>query len=182
MIGAALFALASVPGASSLSTEVVGAIYFAGSIFFTAAALEQLRTTDRGDRRDLVASVVQLIGTLLFNLNTLDAMRDSLTTEQQELLVWAPDAIGSACFLIASVLALAVVFGARFFAPARRIARLNLVGSIAFGLSATAAWIVPDTGELLDATAATSMTLLGALLFFYAAFILAVRLGDAAAA
>ena len=172
MVGSGCFALASLPGASSLSAEAVGLVYFTGSIFFTLAAFEQLRTARGGDRLDLLASGVQAVGTLLFNLDTFDAMSDSLTTDQQELLVWVPDALGSVCFLVASVVAVAVVWGDRFFAPARRVARLNLVGSIAFGASAIAAWVVPDTGELFDATVATSATLLGALCFLYAAFLL----------
>ena len=111
MVGAACFALASLPGVSSLSEEAVGLVYFTGSIFFTLAAFEQLRTARRGDRLDLLASGVQLVGTLLFNLDTLDAMRDSLSADEQRLLVWAPDALGSACFLVASVLALTAVWG-----------------------------------------------------------------------
>jgi len=52
------------------------------------------------------------------------------------------------------------------------IATINLAGSVAFGLSAIAAFVVPDTGELLNATAVNTWTLLGALCFFAAAFLL----------
>ena len=55
-----------------------------------------------------------------------------------------------------------------------------MIGSIAFGLSAIGGYIVPDTGELLDASIATSGTLVGALCFFYAAFILDRRVTSAA--
>ena len=53
------------------------------------------------------------------------------------------------------------------------IATINLAGSIAFGLSALAAFVVPNTGELLNAAAVNTWTLLGALCFFAAAFLLA---------
>ena len=53
-----------------------------------------------------------------------------------------------------------------------RSATLNLIGSLAFGVSAIAAYVVPDTDELLNASLATSTTLLGALCFLWAARIL----------
>ncbi len=172
MIGSACFALASLPGASSVAPKLVGPTYFLGSLFFTSAAFEQLRTTERGDRLDLYASLIQFVGTLFFNVSTFDGMLDSLSAQQEDLLIWVPDAAGSVCFLVASAIAMAGVWREPFFAPARRVARLNLVGSVAFGASAIAAWVVPDTGDLLDATVATSMTLLGALCFFAGASVL----------
>ena len=52
------------------------------------------------------------------------------------------------------------------------IAVINMVGSIFFMISALAAFVVPDTGDLLDAALANSGTLLGALCFFWAARLL----------
>ncbi|MBM3666945.1 MAG: hypothetical protein FJW90_05605 [Actinobacteria bacterium] len=78
--------------------------------------------------------------------------------------------LGSICFLVAGVLAEIAIWGPP--APARRSASLNRLGSIAFGVSAVAAYVVPDTDDLLDAALATSATLLGALCFFWAARIL----------
>jgi hypothetical protein len=43
MAGSACFAVASLPGSSSVSDKLVGVVYFAGSILFTTAAFEQLR-------------------------------------------------------------------------------------------------------------------------------------------
>jgi uncharacterized membrane protein YfcA len=56
--------------------------------------------------------------------------------------------------------------------PARRSATLNLIGSVFFGISALAAYVVPDTDELLNASIATSMTLAGALCFYWGARVL----------
>jgi hypothetical protein len=168
MIGSACFAVASLPAASSLSAEAVGVTYFIGSIFFTTAAFEQLRTA-RGQGTEVGAAAIQFAGTILFNLSTFGAMSDSFGG-RGDLLVWPSDAFGSGCFLVSSVLAEIAVWGP--LVPARRSATLNLVGSIAFGISAGAAYVIPDTDELLNASLATSMTLVGALCFFWAARVL----------
>jgi hypothetical protein len=173
MVGAACFAIASVPGASSLSDKADAVVYFVGSIFFTAAAAEQWRTTDANDRPDLIASAVQLAGTILFNLNTYNALDDRLSDREFDLVVWTPDAIGSICFLVASgIAAYAVRHADR---RAKWIGGLNLAGSAAFGISAIAALIVPDTKDIVNAAAATSWTLIGALCFLVAAFMLVPR-------
>jgi hypothetical protein len=173
MVGSACFALASVPGASSLSDKATGAVYFVGSIFFTAAAAEQLRTTMESDRPDLIASWVQLAGTILFNLSTYNALDDRLSDRSVDLVVWSPDALGSICFLIASGIGAWAV--RRAGRRARWIGGLNLGGSVAFGISAIAAAIVPNTGEAVNAAAATSWTLVGALGFLVAAYLLVPR-------
>jgi hypothetical protein len=172
MIGSACFAIASLPAASDLSDEAVGITYFVGSIFFTSGAIEQLRTA-HSKGLELWAAIVQFVGTLWFNVDTFDAMSDRLSSASahaQNLLVWTPDAAGSICFLVSSVLA-AIAARAEGRA-ARHIAWLNVIGSIAFGASAIAAYVVPDTGDLLDASLATSGTLIGAICFLWGAALL----------
>jgi hypothetical protein len=169
MIGSGCFAVASLPAASSVSEKVVGVVYFVGSLFFTTAAFEQLRVA-RGEGTEVWAAGIQFAGTLAFNVTTFFGMYHHFSTHTSNLLVWSPDAAGSVCFLVASVLAEIAVLHAVLLV--RRSATLNLVGSIAFGISAVAAYIVPDTDELLNAALATSMTLVGALCFLWAARIL----------
>ena len=169
MIGSGCFAVASLPAASSVSDKVVGVVYFVGSIFFTTAAFEQLRVA-RGQGAEVWAAGIQFAGTLFFNVTTFFGMYHHFSTHTSNLLVWSPDAFGSVCFLIASVLAEIAVIHAVLLV--RRSATLNLVGSVAFGISAIAAYVVPDTDELLNASLATSMTLVGALCFLWAARIL----------
>jgi hypothetical protein len=169
MTGSACFAIASLPAASSVSDEAVGVIYFIGSIFFTTAAFEQVRVA-RGQGAEVWAAGIQFAGTLAFNVTTFFGMYTHLSAKRADLLVWSPDALGSVCFLVASVLAEIAVWGP--LVPARRSATLNLVGSVAFGVSAVAAYVVPNTDELLNASLATSMTLVGALCFFWAARVL----------
>lgn len=169
MIGSACFAVASLPGASSVSDKAVGVVYFVGSIFFTTAASEQLRVA-RGEGKEVWAAGFQFAGTLFFNVTTFFGMYHHFETHTSNLLVWSPDVFGSICFLVSSVLAELAVLHAVLLV--RRSATLNLVGSIAFGISAAAAYIVPDTNELVNASLATSMTLVGALCFLWAARIL----------
>ncbi len=171
MVGSAAFALGSAPFYSELvDPSAVGVTFFAGSVFFTSAALLQFRQTPRPDRLDWWAAGVQLVGTVFFNITTFAAMNDALTTKQEDVRVWAPDALGSVCFLVASALALAAVWGRRD--TQRRIANLNLLGSVFFGIAAVASWVVPDTGELLNSEATNAFTFLGAVCFFIGAWLL----------
>lgn len=168
MIGSACFAVASLPAASSVSAVAVGVTYFVGSLFFTTAAFEQLRVA-RGAGGEVWAAGIQFVGTLLFNVSTFGGMTDALNGDSGHL-VWSTDAIGSACFLISSVLAVIAVWGP--LVPARRSATLNLVGSLAFGASAIAAYVIPNTDDVLNASLATSGTLVGAVCFYWAARVL----------
>ena len=113
---------------------------------------------------------MQFAGTLFFNVSTFAAMYHHFSTKSADLLVWSPDVFGSICFLASSVLAEIAVLHAALLV--RRSATLNLTGSVAFGISAVAAFVVPDTDHLLNASLATSTTLLGALCFLWAARVL----------
>ena len=169
MVGSACFAVASLPFAASLAHQgIVGVTYFTGSVFFTAAAFEQLRACGTL-RLEFWASSIQFAGTVFFNVNTFDAMKQGLSGHHTDLLVWAPDAIGSACFLVSSVLALPEARGHNI---ATRVAIENFAGSVAFGLSAIASYVVPNTDHAANAALATSGTLIGALLFYRAAQLL----------
>jgi drug/metabolite transporter (DMT)-like permease len=171
MVGSTAFALGSAPFYAELvEPDLVGITFFVGSIFFTTASLLQLKQTPRIDRLDWWACVVQFVGTLFFNVTTFTAMNDALSTAQEDIRVWAPDTLGSACFLVASGLALAAVWGRR--GPDRRIAWLNMLGSVFFGIAAVASWVVPDTGELLNTEATNTFTFLGAVCFFVGAWLM----------
>jgi hypothetical protein len=194
MIGSALFAVGS--GSALLGTSWAGSggsVFFVGSLFFTSAAyLQLLEVVNEPDalskRRPSIslwrwephkigwwAVVVQLLGTLLFNMNTFEAMQ-TLSPIDQDRLVWAPDAIGSICFLAASYLAYAEICHRWIRAQPRNIswwvAVINLLGSAAFGISAAASVVVIQTGELLSAYASNLWTLVGAVCFFVGAYLL----------
>jgi len=204
MIGSACFAGAAAPGLSSVApASVLGAVFFAGSLFFTSAAYLQYvqsinaaRTPGGPPGRRLLAwqpgridwwaCAIQLAGTVWFNINTFDALRVGLTTRQQNLRIWTPDMIGSVCFLVASWLALAEVCHGRWCV--RRgdvswsVAAINLLGSVFFMFAALAAFVRPATGDLLSASIANGGTFLGALCFFWGARLLLVEMAGADAA
>jgi len=185
MVGSACFAIASLPGfAARAEATAVGVTYFAGSIFFTSAALLQHLQTVRARgvagslrRLETWATAVQLVGTVFFNVTTGAALNDTLDTQQAIRRVWAPDAIGSVCFLVASYLAILVVRRDRHPGDEldRRIAWFNMVGSVFFGISAITSYILPSTGEILDAEATNAFTFLGAVCFFAGARLVAVE-------
>ena len=94
---------------------------------------------------------MQLVGTVFFNVTTLAAIDASLNATQAHRLVWVPDVVGSICFLVASGLAWFEVSHGWWSWDVRslswRIAALNLLGSVAFGVSAVASKVVSTTGE-----------------------------------
>jgi hypothetical protein len=195
MVGSACFALGAVPGYVSLvGLGADGVTFFVGSIFFTsAAALQYLEAVNAAPglapertgtrfvsweprRIDWLASSIQLIGTVFFNISTFRAMLDGFAAGSDDLLSWRPDALGSVCFLVASWLAFAEAgHGWVSWRPQDlgwAIAALNLAGSIFFGISAIGAFVVPSTGELLNAAAANAGTFLGAIGFLIGAALL----------
>ena len=206
MIGSACFAVGSVAGYSSLVGARADAVtYFVGSLFFTSAAylqyVECISTPmtlapDAGwrprlftleiHRIDWWATVVQLAGTLFFNATTLFALDAALSAKQEDLIVWSPDALGSICFLIASQLAYAEAghhwISWRPHDMGWRIAALNMLGSIFFGISAIAGWVEPSTGDLRNAALDTSGTFWGAICFFIGAALLLSEPQQSAAA
>lgn len=180
-VGSAAFALGAFPYvAARAEPEAVGVVFFTGSVFFTsAAALQLVQALREGALLDRLATAIQLVGTLFFNWTTLAGLNDALDTEERIHRVWAPDALGSACFLVASYLALVAVCGRPWCRRRRdgpwRIAMLNLVGSVFFGVSAITSIIIPSTGEVLDADATNATTFLGAACFLAGGLLLVPR-------
>jgi hypothetical protein len=180
-VGSACFFVGPFPGFVQLVGPAAdGVVFFVGSIFFTLAAAMELRegTVRRGHRwgRDPSwwSAAIQFVGTLLFNLSTFDALQESLSTQQENRLIWTPDVFGSACFLVSGALAYRVTAGPRLL-PARdragTAAAVNLLGCVLFGISAIASFIVPSTGSILDLAAANWCTSLGALCFLIGALL-----------
>lgn len=177
-IGATCFLVAPFPGVIQLfGSGVDGAIFFVGSIFFTTAAALQCRDTFNADHRiDWWGSAIQFVGTLLFNVNTFRALQTGFDNVRYDRLVWTPDAIGSACFLISGYMAFVSVCSGpacwRRRSPEWQIAAVNLLGCVAFGISAIAAFVVPSTGSVVDLAAANVFTAFGGLCFLIGAVLL----------
>ena len=158
IIGSSCFAVGPFPGFLQLVGPTAdAAVFFIGSIFFTSAATVQYLDSRAGPRLVWWAAVVQLAGTVFFNISTGSALLDNLSTSQENRLIWAPDVFGCVCFLVASGLAWAAERGF--------ISWINLAGSVAFGIAGIASYFVPDTGDVLDLAAANFTTVVGALCF-----------------
>jgi hypothetical protein len=192
-VGSTLFVLGALPPyADAVGIRWDTATFFVGSLFFTTAAFLTYREAvdaapadNQSRRRVLVfqprridwwASAVQLVGTLYFNVSTAAAMAIDLAAQSQDRYVWRPDAIGSLCFLVASALAwYEVCHGWIAWRPREWswwITLVNLLGSIAFGVSAVASYVIPATGELRNAARANLGTLVGAICFLIGALLL----------
>jgi YrhK-like protein len=184
-IGSLCFFVGPFPGfIQAVGAEADAVVFFIGSLFFTVAALLEVReSTVRLGRwaadRSWWSAAVQFVGTLFFNVSTFDVMLDGLSTQQENRLIWAPNAFGSICFLVSSLLAYRVASGT-WFRPRERdhewhMAAVNLLGSLLFGISAIASVIVPSTGSMLDLAAANWTTSLGGLCFLIGALMVMPR-------
>ncbi len=196
-IGSTCFALGALPGYASLvGLTADDATYAIGSVFFTLAALLQLMISIgvvRADERprsgahwrtrvrtpgrpEWWSGMVQFAGTILFNISTFSALNTQLSSEQVARRVWAPDVFGSIAFLVASALAYAGVRRPWLRWRPRdldwSVATLNMVGSIAFGVSAVAAKAVGPTGDVRSVALMNLGTFVGALCFLAGAVLL----------
>lgn len=196
-LGSACFAVAAIASQwASAPRPAIGVTFFVGSVFFTSAAYLQywqvvnvergplhrrarhrLRPASWEPRRiDWLASLIQLVGTVFFNVSCFEGMKRGLDARQSDLRVWTPDVFGSICFLVASALAFAEVCGHWVCLRGRslmwRIVALNLVGSIAFGVAAVGALVQPSTSEPVSAAVDNAGTAIGALCFLAGALML----------
>jgi len=192
IIGSSLFGLGAMPYYSeAVGLRATALTFFIGSVFFSAAAFLQYRATvddlpmarRRARRfwvwapRDLawLACAVQLAGTLWFNWSTGNALRSNLGATAADERVWRPDVLGSVAFLVASGLAwIDAAHGGGGRARTREwwIGAANMLGSIAFGVSAVAAYVVPASGDVRNAEVSNLGTLLGAICFLIGAILL----------
>ena len=126
-------------------------------------------------RIDWWAAAIQLLGTLWFNRTTLSALLVGLGASSKHHPIWRPDALGSVCFLVSSWLAWAEECDGPFaWRPSRiswRITALNLVGSVAFGVSAVASYVT-SSGQLLSLALTNLGTFVGAVCFLAGAVLL----------
>jgi hypothetical protein len=196
-LGSLCFAVAAVASQwASSPRPSIDVTFFVGSLLFTSAAYLQYneavnaaRGPTPGGRRvhwrpvsweprriDWLASLIQLAGTIFFNVSTFTAMKHGLSTHQVNARVWAPDVFGSICFLLSSELAYAEVchrwICLRGSSLSWRIVALNLLGSIAFGAAAIGSLIEPSSGEPVSARIANGGTALGGVCFLIASLAL----------
>jgi hypothetical protein len=189
--------------AGSTNTYLIDAIYFIGSIFFTAAgysqynqainASEQVIADEKGSidkkrrwfslqphRLGFWSTFPQFLGTLEFNITTFMAFF-GFSLVGYDVFVWIPDYVGSILFLISGIAAV-YEFCLHFWCWQPRsitwwIVWINFVGCVAFMISGIVAFARPD--PIFDnlATWATITTLIGAVCFFVAAYLMWPEMG-----
>lgn len=149
--------------------------FFVGSILFTLGGASQclLAAPERPDRPTGLASWrtawIQSAGTLLFNLTTFAAITVAAADHGYDTVVWGPNALGSACFLVS---------GTIFYlsSPRRGLlprfdhegwweALVNLLGCVLFGISAVTGYAVGHAGMLMSIGVSDWTTTLGAVCF-----------------
>lgn len=210
VIGSALFTIGGVGAtwpqavpASLRAAPVLNRVFVVGAVFFTSAAWLQWLEALNGDVAEALrdgaphrwrwfgwrprnlgylASAVQLVGTVMFNFNTLNATITGLPWEEEDLLVWTPNMLGCICFLVASYLAYAEVsHGAASVAPRSVswwIVVLNLMGSVAFQASALYSFAGPDPAKNSALLWASFYTAAGGLCFLLGSYLLIPELFD----
>ena len=102
-------------------------------------------------RIDWWSTLIQLVGTLFFNVDTFRAT-------QQSFYIFLRTFIGPRSSAAPTL--------------EWKIVVVNLAGCILFGISAVAGYIVPETGDVLDLAAANVSTSLGALCFLIGSLLL----------
>ena len=196
MLGASCFVVAPLPAyLSRVGSRADGVTFFVGSLLFTSAAFLQWLETINADRAphvtgrgplrayaweprriDWWSSGVQLLGTLFFNVTTFRALSTPVGTGSYDRLVWRPDALGSVCFLVSGYLAYAEVTSGLFHKPPRTlegtVVSVNLLGCLAFAVSAIAGYVVPATDSVIDVSWVNAATTIGALAFLVGAALL----------
>jgi hypothetical protein len=196
-LGSLFFALASVLSlapslarARSLDSAAINTLFFTGSIPFTIAAYLQLyQAANAGEFADSntpssrrpvlfgwrphdigwLSSALQFVGTILFNFNTFDAMIPSLNWFQQDLVIWAPNIVGSILFLASGYLAFIETCHTHWAWKPGSISWwvvfTNLLGCVGFMISALFAIVLPGQPNIEAITVSVLFTLFGAIGF-----------------
>lgn len=209
-IGSVLFTLGGIAAswphwvpAALRDVSGLNRIFVVGAIFFTSAAWLQWLEALNGDVAEALADgaqrrwrwvgwrprnlgylacAVQLVGTVMFNFDTLDATFAGLSWEEEDLLVWTPNMFGCACFLGASYLAYTEVSQGAVSFHLRSIswwvAVVNLLGSLAFQLSALYSFVGPDPAASGSLFLASFYTAAGGLCFLLGSYLMIPELFD----
>jgi len=183
VVGGSLFAI----GAALAQGDVGGprlaaGVYLIGGVFFStggyAGVLQVINGPRPGrwrwwsvepGRPEWLSTVVLFVGTLVFAINLVDSFLGSLSPAQVDRLVWSPDMIGCALFLVSGHLAMVEISGT--WLPCWRprqlgwwIVAVNQLGSVLFMVSAVASFVRAD-GDMIAIGIANWGTLTGALCF-----------------
>ncbi len=187
LVGGSLFAIGAALAQAGVSTTACATVYLVGGAFFSTggytsvlqvvneprepgAEVPAWRWWSHEPRRlQWLSAVVLFVGTLVFAINLVDSFIAELSPAMADRLVWSPDMVGCALFLVSGHLALVGIGGGRRFWRHRDlgwwIVGVNQIGSVLFMVSAVASFVRPSTGDALAIGVANWGTLTGALCF-----------------
>ena len=190
LVGGSLFALGAGLAQAGVNPTACATIYLVGGVFFSSggylsvlqvvneppdpgagATPVRWRWWSREPRRlQWLSAVVLFAGTLVFAINLIDSFIQELSPATEDRLVWSPDMVGCALFLVSGHLAMVGIAGGFWRVWRRRdlgwwIIAVNQVGSVLFMVSAVASFVRPSSGDALATGLANWGTLSGALCF-----------------
>ncbi|MFC4625925.1 hypothetical protein ACFO1V_12025 [Daeguia caeni] len=188
--------------------NIANLTFFAGSIPFTiAASLQHFQSANMPDFRSLagkkqdnkpfafigwhprsagwMSTFTQWIGTIAFNISTFSAIKAPDNKLLDTLEVWAPNLEGSILFLVSGYLAY-IEAGNYYFSwkpkdLSWQVVFVNLLGCIAFMISAVAPTSMNTHDPVSAAFYSNTYTLLGAVCFFISALLLVKESKEASA-
>jgi hypothetical protein len=190
VIGGSLFAVGAALAQAGVDATACASVYMVGGVFFSTggyASVLQVVNEPVGpsptggpgapwrwwsrepQRLQWLSAVVLFAGTLVFAINLVDSFVEGLRPGAEDRLVWSPDMVGCALFLVSGHLAMVGIGGGWRFWRLRDlgwwIVAVNQLGSVLFMVSAVASFVQPSTGEALAIGIANWGTLTGALCF-----------------
>ena len=196
-IGSLLFLFPALAASYEMDEDQINMVFFAGSIPFTTAAwLQLVQSANAGafaksqhsqSRRfrlfgwfpgdaGWLSCALQFVGTVLFNLNTFDALHPPGSWVLQDLEIWVPNILGSILFFASGYLAYIETCHAHWaWRPDLIdwwITFINLMGCAAFLISAAFAFVPPEAPGFDAVTYSLVFTLLGALAFLIGALLM----------
>jgi hypothetical protein len=190
-VGGSLFAIGALLSQADVGgPRLAATVYLVGGVFFSTGGYASVLLAANAPHRragggfaaperwrwwppdptalDFSSAVVLFVGTLVFGVNLVDSMLGALTPTQIDRLVWNPDIIGCALFLISGHLAMVEIAGSwwRLRGEGRGwwIVTVNQVGSILFMVAAVASFVRAD-GDMIAVGIANWGTFGGAVCF-----------------
>jgi glyoxylase-like metal-dependent hydrolase (beta-lactamase superfamily II) len=177
VVGGSLFAIGAAFAQGDVGTpRLVAGVYLAGGVFFSTGGYFSILAARNGSPLESLSALVLFVGTLVFGINLLDSLIGGLSPAQEDRLVWSPDMVGCALFLVSGHLAMVNLSGSWLpcWRPRERgwwVVAVNQLGSALFMVSAVAS-LVRAEGDEIAIGIANWGTLTGALCFAVAGVIL----------
>ncbi len=170
LVGGSLFATGAALAQAGVTETVCASVYLIGGVFFSTGGYASVLQVRDEPPLQRLSAIVLFAGTLVFAINLLDSFIEGLSPAEEDRLVWSPDMIGCALFLVSGHLAMTGIAGDFWRFWRRRdlgwwIIAVNQLGSVLFMVSAVASFVRPSTGDALAVGIANWGTLTGALCF-----------------